>query len=106
MIDFLRRIWTFVSPYKTRLFLGIVCGVLYELINGALILVIKQVVDVVFPGSEEVTVAQHLQKVQGLWRPLAQNVLPSLPQLSVPSSPAGKALVICTIPAVMLLRGL
>jgi subfamily B ATP-binding cassette protein MsbA len=106
MIEFLRRIWTFVRPYKTRLFLGIACGIFYALINGALILTIRLVVNVVFPGAEEITVAQRLQAVQGMWRPLAQQVLHWLPALGTPSSNMGKALVIATIPVIMFFRNL
>ena len=40
MKTFFRRLWTFVRPYRARLFLGLLCGVLYALANGLLILVL------------------------------------------------------------------
>ena len=106
MLKFLRRIWTFVRPYQTRLLLGVVCGVIYALINGALIVVIQSVIDLVFPGSASVSAADLLKKVPEFLRPMAQNLIQAVPQLQSPSSKVGKALVIVTIPAVMLLRGL
>ena len=51
MLSFFRRIWGFSRPYKTRLVLGLVCGILFALANGALILVIQQVVNLVFPSA-------------------------------------------------------
>jgi subfamily B ATP-binding cassette protein MsbA len=101
---FYRRIWAFARPYQTRLILGLVCGILCALANGALIMVVKLVVDLVFAGSAKIPVAQHLEKLPAFLRPLVQNLEHWLPELKTPSSPRGMMLVISIIPAVMLLR--
>src|SRR3982750_3655181 len=106
MAQFLRRLWAFIRPYQTRLVLGVVCGVIYALTNGLLILVINLVIDVVFPGTEKVSVQERMENVSGLLQPLAQALLHWLPQIKVSTSHLGVALIICTIPAVMLLRGI
>jgi subfamily B ATP-binding cassette protein MsbA len=106
MVQFFRRLWAFIRPYQIRLVLGVVCGVIYALTNGLLILVINLVIDVVFPGTEKVSVHDRMENVTGMLRPLAQALLQWLPQLKVSTSHLGVVLVICTIPAVMLLRGI
>ncbi len=94
-----------MRPYKARLVLGLFCGILCALTNGALILSIKLVVDLVFAGSAKLSVAQHLEKLPAVVRPVAENLTQWLPDLKSPSSKLGMVLVIATIPAVMLLRG-
>jgi hypothetical protein len=37
MIAFLRRLWAFVRPYRFRFILGLLCGIIYGLTNGALL---------------------------------------------------------------------
>ena len=104
MIAFFRRIWTFARPYQTRLILGLVFGILCALMNGALIIAVKLVVDLTFAGSARISVAQHLERLPAFARPLAESLTQWLPELTRPSSPLGMILVISTIPAVMLLR--
>jgi len=50
MFAFLRRIWPFVRPYRSRLVLGLVCGVLSAVASATLVGLIKIVVKLVFPG--------------------------------------------------------
>jgi subfamily B ATP-binding cassette protein MsbA len=104
MIKFLRKIWPFVRPYQSRLILGILCGVLYALTNGALIMAIKLVVNLVFSGSASISVAQELEKAPAILQPLARHLTAWVPELRTPSSSLGLVLVICTIPAVMFIR--
>ena len=106
MRAFYRRIWAFARPYQARLILGLVFGILCALTNGALIIAIKIVVDLMFAGSARIPVAQHLEKLPGFARPLVESLTQWLPELKSPSSKLGMVLVISTIPAVMLLRSL
>jgi subfamily B ATP-binding cassette protein MsbA len=105
MIAFLRSLWRFARPYKSRLVLGLVCGIFYAMANAMLVLVIKLVVDLVFPGATQNATAQHIQRTPGFLRPLVEHVSHWMSAIQSPSSKTGIALVICTIPAVMLLRG-
>ena len=107
MFAFLRRIWPFVRLYRSRLLLGLSCGVLSALATGALQFLIKIVVDLVFPGPEPVSVADVLgvAKMQEGWlRDLAQGLIDHLPDLQVPASHRARLLLIASIPTVMLFR--
>ena len=106
MKAFFRRIWSFVRPYKVRLFLGLVSGIIYGMTNGALIVVINLVVNLVFAGSTRAPVIHQLGNPPAVLRPLAQHITHWLPQLKSPSSRLGLILVVSAIPAIVLLRGL
>jgi len=104
MIAFLRRLWTFVRPYQFRLFLGLIFGILYGLANCLLMVAVKLVVRLIFQGSGEVSLAQELAKLPGFLQPLGHQLVQWMPQITAPSSRAGMALVVASIPLVMLLR--
>ena len=103
MRAFYRRIWAFARPYQGRLILGLLCGILCALMNGALIMAIKLVAGLAFGGSARIPVSEHLEKLPSFARPLAESLTQWLPELTRPSR-LGMILVISTIPAVMLLR--
>src|SRR3954447_12719738 len=105
MIAFLRRIWVFVRPYKTRLILGLLCGILYAVANGALVMIIKAVVNHVFPGPEAPAAAQQLQSAPAAFRPMLQKLAAFLPHFNFPESKSGLVLVIFSLPLVMFVRG-
>jgi subfamily B ATP-binding cassette protein MsbA len=100
---FFRRIWTFARVYRTRLFLGLACGILYGLTNGALMLAIKLVVNLVFAGGAKVSLAEELSKAR-LLHSFAEHLAFWLPEINSPTSNFGKVLVISAIPVIMLLR--
>src|SRR5258705_13635442 len=104
MKAFFGRIWPFVRPYKGRLLLGLFCGIIYALTNGALVIVINLVIDLVFSGSAEISVAHELEKAPAFLHPVVEHLTRWLPRLNSPSSSFGLVLVISSIPAVMLLR--
>jgi subfamily B ATP-binding cassette protein MsbA len=85
-------------------FFGVICA----LTNGALIVAIKLVVNLVFPGTGagRVSLASELEKAPAMLRPIADALTRWLPDLGSPSSTTGIVLAICTIPAIMLLRNL
>ena len=104
MRAFVRRLWVYVRPYQARLILGLLFGIGCALMNGALILVVKVVVDLMFGGNAQQTVAEQLEKLPAIVRPLVTSLIHHLPELRSPSSKLGMILVISSIPAVMLLR--
>ncbi len=106
MLSFFRRIWGFSKPYQARLVLGLVCGTLFAMANGALLLVIQQVVNLVFPTAVNLSPDKQLGKSPAFLRPLIERVVDWLPGLKSPSSSLGLVLLISAIPAVMFLRGL
>ena len=53
MIDFLRKIWEFARPYRARLYLGIVTGILSGLIGPLLIATAMLIYGAVFPSATD-----------------------------------------------------
>src|SRR5439155_2114751 len=104
MRAFFRRIWTFVRPYRQRLFLGLICGVFYALTSGTMMVLVKLVVNASFPGSEPFSMAKQVGQLPELLRPLAQSLVGHLPQIKPPTPKSGQVMLICTLPVLMLLR--
>jgi subfamily B ATP-binding cassette protein MsbA len=104
MIEFLRRLLKFLRPYRTRFILGLLCGIVFAMANALMILSIKLVVDVVFPGSTPHTIHDYVSKAPGWVQNLLNHFRPWLPSLPAPSSQGEKVLLICTIPVIMLFR--
>jgi ATP-binding cassette, subfamily B, bacterial MsbA len=106
MISFLRRLWTFVRPYRARLIMGLVSGILCGLMTGLLLIAIRVVVDLVFPGSTTHTVEEQLAKAPGFLRHLVASIRPLLSPGPSSSSKADALIMILSIPAIMFVRGL
>ena len=104
MTSFLRRIWTYVQPYRTRLILGLVCGILFALSNGALYLVVKEVVNLVFGTGASATAGQQFSRVPAFLRPASEWMVERLSGVDAPSSTGQLLLVIAAIPVVMFFR--
>jgi len=79
------------------------CGIVSGLANSALLLAVKLVADLVFAGSASLSLPQELQHIPVL-RDLAPRLQEWLPHEARAASSQGKALVICTIPAIMLIK--
>ena len=109
MISFLRRLWIYVQPYRARLTMGLICGMLYALTNVALIAVVKLVINVVFHEDWTTSIDQGAAKAgpfHDTVRHLSEYVLAHLPKIPPPSTRAGMAVLVSLIPAVMFLRSL
>jgi len=105
MTTFLLRLWVYVRPYRARLFFGLLCGILYALSNGALILVIKTVVNLLFGGGP-VSFHEEVAKAPSFLQPALNRLIEALPALQSPESKLGLLLVIASVPAVMFVRSL
>jgi subfamily B ATP-binding cassette protein MsbA len=105
MIAFLRKLWVYVRPYRARLIMGLVCGILLALANGALYMVVRLVGDLLFNGTVQLAMDEkHIQNAPALIQPLLRGLSAHLPQLQ--STQGTLVLIICTIPLVMLCRSL
>src|SRR5215813_878444 len=104
MITLLRNIWKFVRPYRTRLLLGLLCGFFYALTSGAMMLLVRAVVNLVFPGATHFSLADQLAKLPQFLRPQADRLAGWLPDLKSPTSKSGQVLLISTLPMLMLVR--
>jgi subfamily B ATP-binding cassette protein MsbA len=104
MVILIRRLWIFAKPYKTRLILGLLCGALFALTSGALMVMVRFVAAAVFPGPHEPTLATELDKAPSLLQPLAHFLQRLLLRVSASDSRDAKVFVICTLPVLALLR--
>src|SRR5207249_1594296 len=104
MIDFLRKMLALVRPYRTRLILGLACGVIFGLTNGALMVLVQLVIDLVFNGAKELAAADPLRNVPGFLRPAFDGVLDLISRVHGPNSQAGKVMLILTLPLLMTIR--
>jgi subfamily B ATP-binding cassette protein MsbA len=104
VIHFLRQLWGFVRPYRGRFFLGLLCGVIYGLVNGLLLGAVKIVVQLVFEG--ETNLHQQLENAPRWIQPLSHPLAALVPELHAPAAndTARWLLIIGVIPAIMLLR--
>ena len=106
MIDFLRKLWKFARPYRGRLLLGLMCGVLFGLANGILIGAVKVVIQLVFEGKTDLH--SQLQNAPQWIQPLSHRLAAIAPEMHAPAPTdrMGWLLVVSVIPAIMLLRNL
>ena len=104
-LEYLRQVWSLVRPYRVRLFLGVLCGVLSGLANGLLVVSVKLVVDTVFPTAGSGGLMTSLQKAPGVLRGVLDHLAALLPKTGGVESPVLIVLVVSTIPLAMLLRG-
>jgi subfamily B ATP-binding cassette protein MsbA len=103
MALFFRRIWTIARPYRARLFLGFFCGVVYALSNGALMFLVKWVVNLVFPGSGHFNLTEQLDKAPALLRPITHLLGSWLSNIHA-TSHSDQVFLISLLPALALVR--
>src|SRR4051812_41175327 len=103
MIAFLRKVWPFVRPYRGRLILGLLSGVLFALASVALIATIQLVVNFVFGKDAEAAFDKQLTNAPAFVQHAAHWLLDHLRNIR-PTSRWELALVVATIPAVMFCR--
>ena len=65
MMVLYRRLASYIKPYKWRFGLGILFGALYGVVNGAMVLVINYVTNVVFGDSKSLEDFQALAAKRG-----------------------------------------
>lgn len=105
MALFFRRIWTFTRPYQTRLFLGLLCGLIYALSNGALMFLVKWVANLVFPGAGHFDLVEQMDRAPAIIRPITHVFGIWLSHLQ-PTSRSERVLLISFLPALALIRAI
>src|SRR2546423_14230001 len=106
MIDFVRKMLALVRPYRTRLVLGIFCGILYGLMNGFLVVLLQVVIDLLFGDTPGSLVTDPLKHVPAFLRPALQQVWDLIQNVKGPASNQGKILLIAMLPLVMVVRSI
>lgn len=101
MISFMRQLWGFVRPYRTRFFLGMTCGALFGLMNGALLGGVQFVLQLVFVGHT--TFHESLKNSN---QPFAEKIATLIPEVHAPKEGdlLGWLAIVAIIPVIMLLR--
>jgi ATP-binding cassette, subfamily B, bacterial MsbA len=97
MNSFALEMWRLLRPYRLRMALGLLFGVVYSVANSLLLVTVKLLCDLSFPAAGHVPLEKELQRLpEGLQRWLHE-VLPSLDRW--------KVFIILMVPLVMLVRG-
>jgi subfamily B ATP-binding cassette protein MsbA len=105
MTDFLRKIWELARPYRARLFLGVLAGVISGLIGPLLIATAMFVYAAVFPSANATDARpplKHLPEFLQNWFYNARDGLAS----GLHTHPGAVWMLIALIPIISLLRGL
>ncbi|HSY18900.1 MAG TPA: ABC transporter transmembrane domain-containing protein, partial [Candidatus Acidoferrales bacterium] len=104
MIEFLRKLWQFVHPYRGRFFLGLLCGAFFGITNGLLIGSIRVVMQLVF--KHELTLHTDLENTPAWIHPLSHRLAAIIPDIKAPADTdhLGWFLIIALIPGIMIFR--
>jgi ATP-binding cassette, subfamily B, bacterial MsbA len=105
MIDFIRKMLALVRPYRTRLVLGIICGAVYGVTSGLLMVLVKIVIDLLF-GAGAGSTQDALKNAPGFIRPTLQFVLDVLHRSEGLNSGGGRVAIILMLPVIMAVRSL
>ena len=104
MLAFLLKVWGLARPYRVRLFLGVVTGVLSGLLSPMLIGTVMFVYGAVFPSAESLATGKLPMKVPAFMQDLFGEVRHALTS-GVQAHHWTVYLLVAAIPLVMLLRG-
>jgi subfamily B ATP-binding cassette protein MsbA len=106
MLDFLFNVWGLAKPYRTRLFLGVLMGVLSGLVGGPLMIAtIMFVYGVVFPSANTSSLPPKLNWAPAVVQDWLRHAQESLGN-GLYTHPGAVVALVAMIPAVFLLRGL
>lgn len=106
MIAFLRRLWSYVRPYRGRLVMGLLCGIMLAGVNGMLLLVVKAGPDLIFHKDYHLSLEEGIHKAPKFLQPFLDRLAAHLPTTIQSSSNAVLLVVILSIPVIMFLRSL
>src|SRR5437773_10545724 len=105
MISFRLKVWGLAKPYRGRLLLGVLAGVVGGLIEPLMIATITLVYSVVFPSVNASSLSERLKWAPAFvrdWAEAAQETLGS----GIQSHPSAALVLVAAIPTVIFLRGL
>ena len=106
MLAFLIRLMRLAAPYRARLVLGILFGVLGGLTEPLLVIIIPLVGRIVFPSADVGGVTDYVRNVPSFVRPMLEPLVAWLNQPGTANTDLARVLAISLIPLVVLLRGL
>jgi len=104
MFAFLCNVWRLARPYRVRLMLGVVCGIVAGLIEPLLVANVTFVYSLIFPSAQAAPLQDHLRNAPAwiqTWLLAAERALVT----GVREHQWSVAALVGTIPAVIFLRG-
>jgi ATP-binding cassette, subfamily B, bacterial MsbA len=105
MIEFLLRIWRLARPYRGRLMLGVLTGIIGGLIEPLMIATIAFVYGVVFPSGEGQSMTEQLRVAPAFIQQWAATLQESLSS-GAKANPWAVVGLVAAIPVIVALRGL
>ncbi|HUR46204.1 MAG TPA: ABC transporter transmembrane domain-containing protein, partial [Candidatus Saccharimonadales bacterium] len=105
MIEFFRHLLVLARPYRPRMVLGVIFGVLAGLGDPLLILLLPLVGRTVFSNSGPDVIFTYAEKMPRLIKPFVQPLMTWVEHLGPAQSSVAKIAVIALIPLVVLFRG-
>lgn len=103
MSQFIRHLLVLVRPYRVRLVLGMLCGLMSGLSTGMLALTIQLVIGVVLPGTNQTSLADQLKNAPAALRAPIEGMMSHMSN-EASANHFLMFLVITLIPLVMALR--
>jgi ABC-type multidrug transport system fused ATPase/permease subunit len=104
MTDFLRKLLKLIAPYRARFIGGILSGVLFAVANAALMLLLKLVVDIIFPQEGAKSASDYIQKLPTFVQHFSSGLIDWLAQFKSSASQSQIVFFILLIPAMMFIR--
>ena len=105
MIKFLLKVWGLARPYRARLFLGVLTGVISGLMAPLMIATITFVCSVIFPQANPAETDKPLPGVPAFMTQWLHNAREAMEQ-GLHQHPGAVIALVALIPLVMFLRGL
>ena len=105
MIDFIRKLWELVRPYRMRLFLGVLTGILAGFMPALMIVVIALIVGLIFPSPNQKPIEEQMSSLPSFvvqWLHDARLALDH----GLHEHRSAAIVLVVIIPLVMFLRGL
>lgn len=104
MLEFLLKVWGLARPYRSRLLLGVVTGVIAGAMEPAMIATVSFVYGLVFPSAHAATVTEQMKWAPDFLRDWAGAVEQAV-ATNIRAHPGAILVLVGLIPLVMFLRG-
>jgi ATP-binding cassette, subfamily B, bacterial MsbA len=105
MITFLLKVWGLARPYRVRLFLGVLTGIISGLMAPLMIGIITLVSSAVFPTANAAAPEKQLPRMFAFAQPWLHNAREAISN-GLQTHPGAVVALVAALPLVTLLRGL
>jgi subfamily B ATP-binding cassette protein MsbA len=105
MFKFLLKVWGLARPYRERLMLGVLAGIIAGLMEPLMVATVAFVYGIIFPSAEAPSLADKLKWAPEFLRTWGASVQQSI-STGVKTHPGALVAMVAGIPLVIMLRGL